>query len=58
MFNENPWHEHPTTIPYLIDRQYEVMLKGGEIEEDTFTGFNWYNYDWTDIIAWRYLTNS
>ena len=47
------WQPHPETIPEKINKKYMVMLKDGTETEDYFTGFNWYYYDYTEIVAWK-----
>lgn len=47
------WRPHPETTPDKIDEKYKVKLKNGKETEDYFTGFNWYYYDYTEIVAWK-----
>lgn len=49
------WHRHPETVPDTIDKEYRVRLTDGQEANDFFTGFNWYWYDYTEIIAWKEL---
>jgi len=47
------WFLHPKTVPEKIDEKYKVRLQDGTETEDYFTGFNWYWYDYTEIVAWK-----
>ncbi len=47
------WFPHPETVPEKIDKKYKVRLQDGTETEDYFTGFNWYWYDYTEIVAWK-----
>lgn len=47
------WFPHPETVPDKIDKMYKVKLEDGTETEDFFTGFNWYYYDYTEIVAWK-----
>lgn len=47
------WFPHPETVPDKIDEKYKVRLEDGTETEDYFTGFNWYYYDYTEIVAWK-----
>ena len=50
------WIAHPENVPEKIDEKYMVRLQDGTETEDYFTGFNWYYYDYTEIVAWRQIT--
>lgn len=50
---EDGWFPHPETVPEKIDDKYKVRLHDGTETEDYFTGFNWYWYDYTEIVAWK-----
>jgi hypothetical protein len=47
------WFPHPETVPEKIDEKYKVRLQDGTETEDYFTRFNWYWYDYTEIVAWK-----
>ena len=47
------WFPHPETVPEIIDEKYQIRLNDGTETEDYFTGFNWYWYDYTEIVAWK-----
>lgn len=51
------WFPHPQTVPDKIDEKYKVRLEDGTETEDFFTGFNWYYYDYTEIVAWKPTCN-
>lgn len=50
---DDGWFPHPKTVPDKIDEKYKVRLEDGTETEDYFTGFNWYYYDYTEIVAWK-----